>query len=117
MPNRHMPLIDQLRQALLEGAGKLPKEIRSAAAGAGGELPEELNRLASKIERHAYKVTPEDYAALKQAGWPEEQLFELVLSASLGAGLSRLLAAERALAGEEPCTSPSSIKASGSSNG
>jgi hypothetical protein len=115
--NRHTPLIARLREALLEGKGELPPPARRAAAGLGEELPPEARPLIEKIHHHAYKVTPEDYEALKRAGWSEDQLFELVLSASLGAGLVRLAAAERALEGGASCISPPSSRATGSSSG
>lgn len=113
MNNRHRAPIEQVRDRLLEGEGTLPSAIRRAAAGLGEGLPPEARKLVEKISRHAYKVVPEDFEQLKQSGWSEDQLFELVLCASLGAGLARLAAAERAIAGGEPCTLPSSKPATG----
>ena len=42
-----------------------------------------LLHFAEKITRHAYKVTGEDIAALKNAGCSEEDLFEAVAVAAL----------------------------------
>jgi hypothetical protein len=113
MSNRHLPFIEQLRDTLFQQKGELSTQARQGAAGLGDELPPEARKLVEKIQHHAYKVTPEDYEELKRAGWSEDQLFELVLSAALGAGLTRLAAAQRAISGEQPCTSPSSTKATG----
>ncbi len=48
-----------------------------------------------KVARQAYKVTDDDIAALRQAGYSLDTIFEVTLSAALGAGMSRL---ERGLA-------------------
>ena len=42
-----------------------------------------LLRLAEKITRHAYKVTEEDIAALKQGGLSEEEIYEAISVAAL----------------------------------
>jgi alkylhydroperoxidase family enzyme len=39
---------------------------------------------------HAYKVTDVDINQLKVAGYSEDELYELTISAALGAGLARL---------------------------
>ena len=50
---------------------------------------------------HAYKVTDRDIDELKQAGYSEDAIFEITLSAALGAGQSRLERALAALEGDE----------------
>jgi hypothetical protein len=49
-----------------------------------------------KIHRHAYKVTDEDMARV-QAKYGDDQMFEIVVSAALGASAQRLLAGLDAL--------------------
>jgi alkylhydroperoxidase family enzyme len=49
-----------------------------------------------KIHRHAYRVTDEDIASL-QAKYGDDQMFEIVVSAALGASRQRLLAGLEAL--------------------
>jgi alkylhydroperoxidase family enzyme len=101
-----------LADAVLTGAGETPADLRRAveantAKAAGGErdapgdVPEALARYVEKVARHAYKVTDEDVANLKDAGYSEDDLFEITLSAALGAGLARLEVGLRALEGGE----------------
>ena len=59
-------------------------------------MPGDLRALVEKIERHAYKVTDDDLAALKSR-YSDDQLFEIVVAASLGSALERLRAGLRAL--------------------
>jgi alkylhydroperoxidase family enzyme len=84
----------ELEASVLDGEGQTPAALRRAAAGRGGEVPEELRALVEKIRRHAYRVTDEDVAALK-ARYSDDQLFELVAAAAVGAAFARL---DRALA-------------------
>ncbi len=53
------------------------------------------------VARHAYKTTDAHVAALKQAGYSEDAIFELTLSAALGAGMARLERGLAALKGEQ----------------
>jgi alkylhydroperoxidase family enzyme len=55
-----------------------------------------------KVARHAYKVTDGDVAALQQAGSSDDAVFEVTVSAALGAALGRLERGMAALRGEEP---------------
>ena len=52
--------------------------------------------LVDKIHRHAYKVTDDDISRA-QAEYGDDQLFEIIVSASLGASRQRLLASLKAL--------------------
>lgn len=53
-----------------------------------------------KVTLHAYKTMDEDVDRLKAAGHSEDEIFELTLSAALGAGLARLDYGLTALKGE-----------------
>jgi len=64
--------------------------VRRAAANGSG-VPADLDVLVEKIHRHAYKVTDEEIAAL-QATYGDDQLFEIIVSAALGASRARLVA-------------------------
>ena len=69
--------------------------MRRAAANGSG-VPADLDVLVEKIHRHAYKVTDEEIAAL-QATYGDDQLFEIIVSAALGASRRRLFAGLAAL--------------------
>lgn len=61
------------------------------------EVPEAVRPYVEKVRREAYKVTDADIAALRDAGYSEDQIFELTVSTALGAGMHRLDAAMEAL--------------------
>jgi alkylhydroperoxidase family enzyme len=55
-----------------------------AASAAGLEAPRRaLLELAEKLTRHAYKITPEDVEGLRQHGYSDEQIAELIYDAAL----------------------------------
>ena len=95
IPDPHTPLRDRVLQSVLRGAGETDPAIRGAAAEGSG-VPEELQTLVDKIHRHAYRVTDEDFARLRTK-YQDDQLFEVVVSAALGASRKRLLAGLKAL--------------------
>lgn len=79
--------ISELRRALisriLEEDASAPRTLRHAAFE-NVRLTEPLNCLVEKVAKHADRVTDDDFAAAKAAGYTEEQLFELVVSAAVG---------------------------------
>lgn len=92
----------QLDRSLLEGPGASTRAQREAALRGGGEGP--LGEYARQIEQAAYKVTPEQVAAL-HASHGDDVVFELTLCAAHGAARRRLDAGLRALDeafGDEP---------------
>jgi hypothetical protein len=88
--------VQQLKEAVLSGSGALNPVVRKAASLAA-ELPDALDPYVKKVVRHAYKVTDTDITALRRAGYSEDQIFEVTVSAALGSGLVRLGAGLRAL--------------------
>ena len=90
--------VEQLKEAILSGAGTLDPALRKAASLAAG-LPEALDSYVKKVVRHAYQVTDTDITALSQAGYSDDQIFEVTVSAALGAGLVRLELGLNALRG------------------
>jgi hypothetical protein len=54
------------------------------------DVPAPLRGYLENVIRNAWKITDEDVAALKSAGYTEDQIFELTVSATIGAALSRL---------------------------
>jgi hypothetical protein len=91
----HAAIRDRVFERVLEGDGESDPAIRAAAATGAG-VPAELQPLVEKIHRHAWKVTDEDIAQLR-ATWSDDALFEIIVSASLGASRHRLLAGLAAL--------------------
>ena len=91
----HAGLRDVALERVLHGPGESDPAIRSAAAEGVG-LPNDLQPLVTKIQEHAYKVTDADIAAL-QAHYGDDRIFEIVVSAALGASRKRLLAGLQAL--------------------
>ncbi|NOQ72699.1 MAG: hypothetical protein GQ574_11885 [Crocinitomix sp.] len=53
-------------------------------------LPNTLDNYVEKVARNAYKVLDEDIAALKTAGFSEDEIFELTVTAALSAGAARV---------------------------
>ncbi len=77
------------------------------ASGAPGEdVPPALAAYVDKVARHAYKVTDEDLGRLQQAGHSDDALFEVTVSAALGAALGRLERGLAALRGESSRPDP-----------
>lgn len=91
-----------LRQAVEARAAALSGRVGAARAGAaaGGELPEDLGAFADRVAGGAWRVTPEEVAALLEAGYSEEEVFEVTVSAALGAGCGRLERGLAAMRGE-----------------
>ena len=95
MSDPHAELRDRVLNRVLLGAGDVETAVREAAASGAG-VPPDLQPLIEKIHRHAYKVTDEDIAAAQQK-YGDDKMFEIVVSAALGAANQRLQAGLRAL--------------------
>lgn len=95
IPDPHAALRDRVLQLVLDGPGESDPALRRAAAEGRG-VPDELAPFIEKIHAHAYKVTDDDIARL-QASYSDDQLFEVVVSAALGASRQRLDAGLEAL--------------------
>jgi hypothetical protein len=84
----HSTLHDQVLDTVLRGPGLSEAGIRAAAAQGSG-VPTDLKSLIDKIHRHAYKVTDEDVARAA-AKYGQDEMFEFIVSAALGAAEKRL---------------------------
>jgi alkylhydroperoxidase family enzyme len=80
------------RETVLDGPGRVDASVRRQVAG--GIPPADLATLVQKIHTHAYRVTDADVDALR-AAYTDDQLFEVIVAAALGAAEHRL---QRALA-------------------
>ena len=102
----HAAYTQHLIESILTSPGDTDPSVRRAvealSAQTGGRstiqtdtiLPE-LISYVKKIALHAYKTTDEDIEALGKAGYSEDAIFEITLSAALDSGMARL---ERGLA-------------------
>ena len=91
----HASLRERVLQRVLNGPGESDARIRAAAAEGRG-APADLQPLIDKIHARAYTVTDEEVARL-QPVYGDDRLFEIIVSASLGASHKRLTAGLKAL--------------------
>jgi hypothetical protein len=108
----HAEKLKKLLEHVLDGPGQSDSQLRQAvaqrvAAHAGAlpddddHLPPQIGSFVDKIALHAYRVTDADTEALRAAGYSEDVIFELTVSAALGAGIARLKCGLSALKGGE----------------
>lgn len=90
-----------LVERILNGPGRAPAEQRANAFENAG-LSGALQTLAEKVATRSAQLTDADFAAAREAGATDDQLFELVICAAVGestrqyeAGLAALAEASR----------------------
>ena len=93
--SRFAAAVDDFVHHILGTRGVTPPAQRAAAA-AGAGLDGELGALVHKVHHHAYRVTDEEVAALR-ARYSDDELFEVIVAAAVGAARQRLDAGLRAL--------------------
>ena len=91
----HAALREAALTSVLDGPAHTDSSIRKAAARNAG-LPADLQTLVGKVHAHAYRVSDEDVATA-QARYGDDKLFELIVSAAMGASRQRLEAGLKAL--------------------
>lgn len=91
------PLIARMEAAVLDGPGHLPPALRRAAATLGA-LPAPYAGYVEQVATQAYRLTDADVGALLAAGTSEDEVFEISVSAAVGAGMRRYRAGMAALA-------------------
>lgn len=91
-------ILRRIVDRVLHGPGHLNPSLRQAAAR--GEASGPLAAYVHKVVHHAYRVSDEDIAALRAAGYSEDQIFEVTVSTALGQGLRRRERTLAALRGE-----------------
>jgi hypothetical protein len=95
--NTKRSLHRRLLHRILHGPGHAPAEQR-ARAFAGSDLPEPLRPLLEKTATASAQVTDADFAVATTAGFSDDQLFELVICAAVGAATRQYEAGLAALA-------------------
>ena len=97
-----MSEIAQLQRELvarvLEGDGKAAPELRHAAFENAG-FGEPVQTLIEKVAERSYQVTDGDIAAVRAAGFSEDEIFEIVVCAAVGQASRQYASALAALAG------------------
>lgn len=96
-----------LRAALTSTAGQTGASLRTAVADrAAGAAPvaEPYDALARQIGADSFRVTDAQVDAVRQATGSDKAAFEVIMSACIGAGLTRWDAAVRAI--EEATDAP-----------
>jgi len=89
--SKYDEFVKRLTAAVLESRGETPPELRRAiAAHRMSDVPTALRSYVEKVSQHAYKVSDDDIAALKRAGYSEDQIFEVTAAAAVGAALARM---------------------------
>jgi hypothetical protein len=83
----HRALVDRV----LTGEGRASAEQRARAFG-NADIPAPLRALIGKVAARPAQVTDADFAAARESGFTEDQLFELVVCAAVGQS-ARLYAA------------------------
>ena len=112
MEESHATYAQHLIEAILTSPGDTEPSVRRAveslSAQPGGRpsgqtdaIPPELISYVRKVALHAYKTTDEDIEALLKAGYSEDAIFKITVSAALGAGMARLERGLAALKGDE----------------
>ena len=85
---RYDAMVARLCESVLRAPATLDAARREAAAR--GDLEGAAAAFVRKVRDASYKVTDEDFAAMEASGLTEEQVFELTVSAALGAAKERL---------------------------
>jgi alkylhydroperoxidase family enzyme len=98
-------LLARLKTSVLTGEGETDESLRRAVAqradtfgggpGPKPDLPLVVAGYVDKIATTPYKVLDEDIEHLKAAGYSEDAIFEITVSAALGSAMARI---ERGLA-------------------
>lgn len=95
--------IEKAIASLLGAPGETDTSLRQAIFDrvrlGTGEVPENLSGLVEKIADRPWSVSDEDIKRLREAGYSEDHIYELVLAAAAGAGMRRFEAGLRAIEG------------------
>jgi hypothetical protein len=89
-------MLDAVVRRATEGPGRLGSAVRVETAR-NGDVPAALRPLVETAHAGAWNVEDVHFEPAWRAGYNEDQLFEVVVCAALGAASKRLQAALRAL--------------------
>jgi hypothetical protein len=94
-PDHHAGEIDDIVREVLDGPGVTTRGERMATLEGSG--PEQILTYLTKVRDQSYRVSEDDFAALRAEGLSEDTVFELTVAAAVGAASRRLEAARRAM--------------------
>lgn len=83
MDANYKQLYEALTGRMLKGEGYSTQEERQAAF-TNENLSPPLSLLVGKVAHQAYQITDKDIDMAKEAGFNEDQLFELIVCAAVG---------------------------------
>jgi len=102
-------MLERLKYAVLYGPGDLDLALRKVACAAG-DVPGALGSYVKKVVQDAHGVTDEDIEGLRLSGWSDDEIFEITVSAALGAGLVRLESGLSALCNKYLLVAPELVR-------
>jgi len=82
--NIHDEEVSVLIKTVLESPGITSTELREQVFRAE-KIPGLLNEFAAKVRSESYKITDDDIKRLISNGYTEDEIFEVVVCAALGA--------------------------------
>ncbi|MFO0635473.1 MAG: hypothetical protein U0168_21725 [Nannocystaceae bacterium] len=88
MPDRYAASWAELCRRVLDGPATTSATLRRQVAVREG-VPEPLRAYVDKLHDGAFAITDADVAALRQAGFDDDAVFELTASAAVGAASLR----------------------------
>ena len=94
----HGDRVADLRRAVLTCAGATDLDTRAAAFHGAG-IPDPWRDFVAKVRDSSYRITDADIENLVAGGCSEDAIFEMTLTAAVGAASERLDAGLRALRG------------------
>jgi hypothetical protein len=89
LENRFAAEVRGLLRAVSDSKGELETSIRASLVAAK-PVSGKLGAFAIKVQENSASITDEHVAALKAAGYSDEQIFECIVAAAVGAGMVRL---------------------------
>lgn len=96
----HKTMAETLRAHVIDAKGKCDPWLRAAAmnrATGGDPLLEPYEALVSQVNEAAVRVTDEQVASVRKAAGSDKAAFEIIMAASIGAGLLRFDQAVRVI--------------------
>lgn len=99
MESKIQTLFQSLKESVFNGSGETAPELRQilrkkikAEVESGSSEPcsqPALNEYSEKIARNSYKIVDQDIEKLKEAGFSEEEIYELTIATAWAAGVAR----------------------------